>query len=343
LVIADQMTGRGTRMVEHVTTRRWVKPHFRPEASPPPLSDRDAAVWERLRPLMLNGPDRPFAVQGTIVSTADGDPVTTRAWLDGGRVRLERLDGSPVLIMGDSATWRFGGESLEFRTLVAPRRETDSWYEARIAFRRSETEADVFGFGEPVGPFAVVEHLGRPAWRFAFWPPRDKPAPMHVVVDAATGLVLRQHFADPARRIAWTELAEVASVPSDRFTWSGPVVTQDEIQAEQEAEHARDMDERARWFHEHVTPTPLDIRGPVSVLVNSRSTSGRFSATLSGPFDGSIARRPRTATRWRTGMASVDHSWTDERWDWALQVWSGALSADEVAELQRQLGTRPSS
>jgi hypothetical protein len=330
-------------MVEHVTTRGRVAPHFGQEVSPPPLSERDAAVWERLRPLMLTGPERPVAVQGSIVSTEQDEPVVTRAWLDGARVRLERPDGSPVLIRGDGAMWRFHDASLEARPRAAPRRTTDSWHQARIAFRRSETAAEVFGFSQPVGPFEVVEHLGRPAWAFAFWPPRSKPAPMHVVVDAATGLVLRQHFADPGRRIEWSELAEVASVPSDRFAWSGPAVTEDEIRIEQEAAHEQDMAERARWFREHVTPTALDIRGPVSVLVNRWSASGRFVASLSGPFDGCVTRRPRAATRWRTGMASVDHSWTDERWDWALQVWPGELSDDELAELQRQLGSRPSA
>jgi hypothetical protein len=330
-------------MVEYVTTQGRTAPLFRQDASPPPLSDHDAAVWERLRPLMLHGPQRRVAVRGTIVSTAEGDPVETRVWLDGARARLERRDGSPVLIAGDSLTWRFGDRPPESPPLVSPRRAMDSWYEARLAFRRSEDEVDVFGFGQPAGPFELVEHRGRQAWMFAFWPPRSKPAAMHVVVDAATGLRLREHFADPARRLEWIAFAEVDPLPAELFTWSGPVVTEDELRVAQDVEHERDMAERERWFREHVTPTPLDVRGPVSVLVNRWSRNGRFFASLSGPFDGAITRRPRASTRWRTGMATVEHGWSDERWDWALQVWRGGLSDAEVAELQQQLGSRPSA
>ena len=331
-------------MVVYTTSRRRVAPLFRQEASPPPLSHQDAASWDQLRPLMLTGPETPVRVRGTIVSTADDDsPLETRVWLDGGRVRLERPDGSPVLVLGDSLTWRFGDATGEQRPLVSPRRELDSWYEARVAFRRSQTEADLFGFSEPVGPFAQVGHLGRPAWSFAFWPPRSKPSPMHVVVDATTGLTLHVHLADPGRHVEWTTFDEVDTLPAELFAWHGPVQTEDELRAEQDAEHEQDMAERGRWFRDHVTTVPLSVRAPLDVLVNQHSADGRFYATLTGPFDGGLTRRPRASTRWRTGMSKVDHGWSDERWDWAVSVWDDELTPDEVATLQRQLGSRPTT
>lgn len=325
-------------MVRYEARRSRVTPYFRAEASPPPLSSADAELWVGLRLLMVGGPAGPVRVSGAIASVEPERPVhVTRVWLDGERVRLEH-EGSPVLVTDGVQTWQFRDDAVP---LLVPRRSESHGDGHALAFRRTELEVELFDFGQPLGPFVEVEHLGRPAWSFAFWPPRSKPAPMHVVVDAAAGLVLHQHFADPARYVEWVELDEVEAQPAELFAWSGPVQTEAELRVEQEIADAKDLAGRTRWFQDHVTTVPLSLRGPIDVLVNQFSADGRFYASLRGPFDGGLTRRPRAGTRWRTGMSKVDHGWTDERWDWALSVWDDSLTADELATLQRQLGTQP--
>jgi len=325
-------------MVSYEMLRARATPYFRAEASPPALSSADAERWTELRPLMMDGPARTVRVSGAIASVEPGRTAhVTRVWIDGDKVRLEH-EGSPVLVTDGRQTWHFRADAAP---LLVPRRSESHGDGRELAFRRTEQDVELFDFGQPLGPFVPVEHLGRPAWSFAFWPPRSKPAQMHVVVDAATGLVLHQHFADTEHHVEWVELDEVDTQPAELFTWSGPAQTEAELRVEQEIADAKDLADRARWFRDHVTNVPLAVRGQLDVLVNRYSPDGRFYATLRGPFDGGLTRRPRAGTRWRTGMSKVDHGWTDERWDWAVSVWDDELTADEVATLQRQLGTRP--
>lgn len=307
-----------------------------------PLSAQDQQIWDRLEPLMVDGPARPVSVQGRIVREERGEsPTYTDVVRDGSRTRLSGTRGDPWLVSDGVTTW----ELIEDAGMVASAYEGESWYGdgSEIACRRSRQEVELFDFGTPIGPIERVQCLGRDAWRFRFASPPHKPYDMRVVVDAETGLVLDQRFGDFSVS-RWTDFRVGEPVADDLFVWDGPVVILADPRVEGRAEYERLAAEGQRWFETNVSPTPLDIHGDsVSVFLHGVEDDGQFQASLAGAFDGSLARRPRSDAWWNLGWSRVTARWSDDTWDWALSVWGHGDGddprvPDQVAAVRRWLG-----
>ena len=80
-------------------------------------------------------------------------------------------------------------------------------------------------FSVPVGPGVATRVAGRDAWEFVLAPPRRKPHPLHVVVDDATGIVLRMAVPEMGFLVEMTELHIDVELDAGVFTWTGPVAT----------------------------------------------------------------------------------------------------------------------
>ncbi|MBO1765600.1 hypothetical protein [Allobranchiibius sp. GilTou38] len=305
-----------------------------------PLSAQDQQVWQRLEPLMVDGPARPVSVQGRIVREERGEsPTYTDVVRDGSRTRLSGTRGDPWLVSDGVTTW----ERWDDTGMVASPYTGEQWYGdgSELACRRSHEDVELFDFGTPVGPIEQVQCLGRDVWSFRFASPPHKPYDMQVVVDAETGLVLDQRFGDFSVS-RWTDFRVGEPVADELFVWDGPVVTRADPGVEGKAEHERLAAEGQRWFETNVTPALLEVRGkPVSVFLHGSADDGEFQASLSGGVDGLLARRPRSDEWWNLGWSQVTARWSDGTWDWALLVWDhldDGRTSERVAAVGRWLG-----
>ncbi len=303
------------------------------------LAAEDQLVWDRLRPLMIEGPGDPVSVQGRIVAEVrGGEPAHTDVVLDGPRVRLSGSRGAPWLVTDGVTTWeRFENE------MVASPFDGHEWCGdgSELAARRSEQDIDLFDFGTPIGPITRLSYLDRDAWSLRFAAPAHKPCDMQVVVDAATGLVLEKRFGDYSLT-RWTGVRVGEPVQDEVFVWSGPVVTGQELVDRDRREHRAAMAEADAWFAANVTSQPLLWDGePVGVRVMGVEGDGGFTASLSDGLDGSIARRPRDEAWWNLGWARVSARWSDGQWDWALSLWGWSdpdpRADEQVAAVRRWL------
>ena len=198
-----------------------------------PLSAHDQGVWDRLDPLMVDGPRHPVSVRGRILSEVVGEPPThTDVVRDGPRSRLSGTRGDPWLVSDGATTW----ERWDGTEMVASPYSGEHWHGdgSELACRRSREEVELFDFGTPIGPIERVRCLERDAWSFRFASPPHKPCDMRVVVDAETGLVLEQRFGDYAVS-RWTDFRVGEPAPDDLFVWDGPAATWEE-QSERRAD-----------------------------------------------------------------------------------------------------------
>jgi hypothetical protein len=65
-----------------------------------------------------------------------------------------------------------------------------------------------------------VSFLGRAAWEVELAPPAHKPFPMQIVIDAHSGLLLREANQAFDTYNEWAELDTDADLPDDLFTWN---------------------------------------------------------------------------------------------------------------------------
>src|SRR4051812_27469487 len=122
---------------------------------------------------------------------AEQQPVLTRVWQVGRRVRLERPDGRPSLIVGDTECWRFRGDDPV--PVVSP--SSAVIYQGNGTELLERRDANSFmgsDFTRPAGPVGTTTFLDRPAYTVELAPPAHQPHPIQLVVDAETGLVLQQ-------------------------------------------------------------------------------------------------------------------------------------------------------
>ncbi len=317
-------------------------PEFR-QPSPPPLADVDAALWAEIEPLVYDGPKHEIVVRGRIEHMSAGDRSVTLVQLAGDRARLSDETGQPWLITDGITTWRRDEAGMIAAPYDGP---ASAGQGSELAHHRSREQVELFGFGQPIGPIERTEYLDRAAWRFAFAAPAHKPYDMHVVVDAATGLILEQRFGNSSVA-RWTTFATGEPVDAALFQWDGPSISDEEMRAARTREHDADMARRAAWFADHVTDEPLSLAGePIGVLLHTWEPDGGFQASLEGGLDGSLARRPQSTSWWQLGWSEVTHRWSDERWDWALSIWgeneaSSRLDDSALAALVRALGSTP--
>ena len=280
-------------------------------------------------------PDPVFAGSGTGAGRGDGASLL-RVWRDGRRVRVEEPDGSPNLIVGESASWIFDRAHQE--PLQSFRAKVEYGFRGTGLLWRRDAEAFLGrDFTQPTGPIGSATFLGRPAWTVELAPPRSKPYPMQLVVDAETGLLLQRRNDGFGTVDEWVEFVVGEELDPTLFAWHGPSRSEADEQAARRAEHEADMSARRVWVAENVSPQPLRLSLDVEIFPHEYDDSGAFEASLNEGSLGSLARRPTSGDEWDLHWREVQHRWSDEHWDWALTLFEGRLDEAALAAVKRQL------
>ncbi|MDJ0396422.1 hypothetical protein QMK17_24255 [Rhodococcus sp. G-MC3] len=318
--------------------------------------------WVQVLVQMVHGPDVP--VRGVIrsvdetgeprstvtVGVQGGNPIPTlvggvdaeslAVWKSGQRVRVERRDGSPVLISDGVTSWRFREGEMP---TTAP---VDS-----VLYRGNATEllarrpaAEWLGddFTKPVGTIEVISKFGRAAYEFDLEPPARKPHPVHTMVDAETGIVLYQGVPHLGVTSEWTEFEVVDAHDDALFTWTGPSEPAEEQHRRQRQKHDDARSARLAWFYAQVTAESLDIEITISLDVNYvhelNENTGEFVASLGG-FDhnGQLARRVHSDEPWSRANFSGARTWSSSGFDWVLVVNGVELSDSAFEALRRRI------
>ncbi|MGH8891384.1 MAG: hypothetical protein ACRDV3_16685, partial [Acidothermaceae bacterium] len=249
-------------------------------------------------------------------------------------VRRESLDGRPRAIVGETTMWIW----LDGAELPAafPKASTAwGWDDQQIVERPQLSRWDGNDFTRPTGPVEPVVLLGRSAWSVELAPPRHKPFPITIVVDAETGVLLQQRNDGFGSVVEWTEVTFGGVVPDQMFTWTGEVLER----PDHDAEHEREMEERRQWL-ENQGIGALAMRVEPGLILHQRDdATGAFEASLQYFDSGSVLRRPRSAEPWDTrNNWPFSLEWSDDVWDWYLGA-RHELSPEQVADLRRQLGS----
>ncbi|HEX8096187.1 hypothetical protein [Jatrophihabitans sp.] len=268
---------------------------------------------------------------------AEEEPVLTRVWRSGRRVRLERPAGRPSLIVGDERCWQFRGDDpvpVESPSRVV----TYQGHGTQLLHRRAAADFTGEDFTRPTGPVGEATFLDRPVYTVELAPPAHKPFPTQLLVDRETGLVLQQRNDGFGSVDEWTEFVVGEEADEQLFRWEGPVRPEADERAEREREWQADLAERADWFGAHVAPLPLRLELDVSVHVHVHEPDGSFEASIGESHLGSLARRPSSEEDWPLHWSQVQHRWTSDGWDWALSIHDDQLTEAGLARLKQALG-----
>ncbi|HEX8304877.1 MAG TPA: hypothetical protein VF612_08355 [Jatrophihabitans sp.] len=264
------------------------------------------------------------------------EPVLTRVWRSGRRVRLEHPDGRPSLIVGEERCWQFRGDDpvpVESPSSAVAYHGNGT----QLLHRREANEFTGDDFTRPTGPVEQTTFLGRPAYAVELAPPAHKPFPVQLVVDAETGLVLQQRNDGFAAVDEWTEFVVGEDADDQLFHWEGPARSEEDERAEHEREWQADLAERTEWFRANVAPLPLRLELDLGVLLHVHEPDGSFQASIGEGGLGMLARRPSSQEDWQLGWSEVQHRWTSDGWDWALSMHGDQLTDAGLAALKRAL------
>ncbi|MEO7261525.1 MAG: hypothetical protein ABI047_09770 [Jatrophihabitantaceae bacterium] len=268
---------------------------------------------------------------------AGDEPVLTRAWRSGRRVRLERPDGRPSLIVNEQSCWQFRGDEpvpVESPSSVVMYQGNGT----QLLRRRDAGEFTGDDFTRPTGPVSSTTFLGRGAYTVELAPPAHKPFPLQLVVDAETGLVLQQRNDGFGSVDEWIEIVVGEPLDDQLFRWQGPSRSEADERAEHEQEWQADRAERADWFRANVAALPLRLELDLSVYVHVREPDGSFEASIGDSHLGALARRPSSEQDWQLGWSEVQHRWSCDGWDWALSIYQEAVTEAGLATLKQALG-----
>ncbi|MBB2891473.1 hypothetical protein [Flexivirga oryzae] len=290
------------------------------------------------------------APQLTPVVLADEDgPATLRVVISGEYLRLDHPDGTPYFILGDRA-WLFEEDpACPYEDQVSQVQWVGTITD--LVSRPSHDRFEGTDFTTPTGPVHPAEYLGRPAWEVELAPPSHKPYPLTYVVDAETGLLLQKRNERAGLLAGWTEFRVGGSVPADTFTWTGPVVTEEERAAAHWAEHQADMRRREEWFERNVAPQPvtLQLTHTGTIDVHYWEDDGSFDGSLGEPVV-SFSRRPLTRPDFDTvdddtvdddTSSDTTYEWTSGEWRWQVTTYDATLTPDALTALQEQLHALP--
>jgi hypothetical protein len=267
---------------------------------------------------------------------AEEEPVLTRVWRSGRRVRLERPDGRPSLIVGEQRCWQFRGDDPV--PVESPNRAVV--YQGngtQLLHRREAGEFTGDDFTRPTGPVGETTFLGRPAYTVELAPPAHKPFPIQLVVDRETGLVLQQRNDGFGAVDEWTEFVVGEEAEDQLFHWDGPARSEADERAEHEREWQADLAERAEWFRANVGPLPLRLELDLSVHVHVYEPDGSFEASIGESHLGALARRPSSAEDWPLSWSEIQHRWSADGWDWALSIYHDQLTEAGLTRLKQAL------
>jgi hypothetical protein len=305
--------------------------------------------WAALLTLMVHGPDPEPTLRGTIRSSPDKsaaeldedgpaspeDAAELRVWRDGHRLRVEDANGNVSLIVGDDTCWHFDGHPDSPVATTGCEITHGPW----LLTRRDPSEFIGDDFTRPTGPVGSTTFLGRTAWIVELAPPAHKPYPIQLTVDAQTGIVLQERNDGFGTAVEWIEFVVGDQLDPDLFRWDGAVRSAADVDTERRRRHEDDLDQRRRWFAEHVTAHPLHLDMNTTVFVHEYDdVSGSFQASLGDGHLGALARRPRSDEPWELHWHDVQHRWSTQEWDWAMTFFQDSATTDGVEDFKRQLG-----
>lgn len=178
--------------------------------------------FEELVELMVEGTGAEDRVMGVVrahVEDDDGIDFRYRVFRRGGLYRCESLDGGVQAIGGRDTTWK----ATEDGSIVSTPRERSvappDDYEFGTA-RPSQARWEGDDFTVPTGPPTTVHFLGREALEVELAPPPHKPFPIQLIIDAGTGLLLRQANEASGVFHEWVTLDTAADLPDALFEFT---------------------------------------------------------------------------------------------------------------------------
>jgi len=257
-------------------------------------------------------------VRSGVGDYSDAPPL--RVWRDGAKIRVEEPNGRPNVIVGGQLCWRFDAEhdTPVVSSSDGVRYEGSGTH---LLCRREPREFADFDFTRPTGPVGETTFLGRRAWTVELAPPRRKPYPIQLVVDAETGLILQQRNDGFGSVDEWVEFVVGERLDEQLFAWVGEVRTDDDQQAALQAEHEAEIAQRKDWFVANVAPVPITVELTLTVQVHEYDDdTGAFQARLGERHRGSLARRPHGAAAWDLRWSDGASYWSDDQWDWAVSL-----------------------
>ena len=163
----------------------------------------------------------------------------------GDRLRVEDESG---LLHVQGEEWAFvrDGRGRMIRHQVHPHDSVDvqdghPWTLMGHPHERGELFTDEDDFCTPAGPARPVVVAGRPGWQVELVPPRRKPHPLILVVDDATGILLRMSGGPGGDGfvVEMTEFSVDVEVDEASFRWAGQYVDAAVAAAEWTAEWRR--------------------------------------------------------------------------------------------------------
>ncbi len=191
-------------------------------------------------------------------------------------------------------------------------------------------------FSRPMGPAEAAEVGGRRGWRFVLAPPPHKPAPLEVVLDDATGVVLelRSQGADYWETL--TSFEADVEIDDALFAWDGEVDTG-------WVDEGLVREERARAVSEHPWPSPRwwPTGMPLDVL-DGDVDEGWFIGWLGDDSHRVLARwRPGAPPHRLGGIVteiSFHHRWNRDGWEWLLAT-DEDIAPDDLQRITESIPT----
>jgi hypothetical protein len=298
--------------------------------------------WPELIVLMCFGQseERPFTGVVEVDDRYDDEeddvalPGAVRVHKKGARYRVESIAGDLLYIRGSDRSWRFprgGGDP----GLV---NQDDKYEGGSYGFaieRPDPTNWRGGDFTTPTGPLRPTTYLGMDAWQVELAPPAHKPAPVELIVDQHTGMVLR--WGDSFR---WTQVDQVDDLADSLFEWDGSFFfassddgggLPDDIV---ESLRRSDAERRTRIAALGVTQLRLDVSADPEAY--SAEDDGSFHVTYDVTGFVQVRRRPHDDTTWDLdGPIDRWSTWTEGAWDWAVAL--SDIDRDQVPAIRRQL------
>lgn len=195
-------------------------------------------AWSDVVELMVNGPDPDPAIRGSIRSVGFGKPELEdpdeppyvedvrpmKVWRRGPCLRAERPNGTLAAIVNENRGWEFPVGELPLVSTPPNNRFVINrvGLELSLLGRREASDFRGDDFTRPTGPIEPTVFLERTAWAVELAPPPGKPAPLQVVVDAETGIVLQQRNDRYGLASEWLEFVVGEEFDPLLFEWTGP-------------------------------------------------------------------------------------------------------------------------
>lgn len=166
-----------------------------------------------------------------------------------------------------------------------------------------------------------------------------EPSLSTLVVDAETGIVLRERNDGFGSVSEWVEISFGAELSDDLFGWTGESVEA----SGGRAEHEREMASRRAWLAARGIADLSWMAQAELNLHNWDDESGDFEATVHFAVSASVVRRRRSDADWDTRNSwPHEYRWSDSEWDWYVGT-QAPLRTDEFGTLRTQLGSPPNS